>query len=1402
MSNGTANICNGILYDTGNQGGSGYSNEENFTLTLCADEPGDVLTVIFNNFHLDTTSTALGNNKDNLTIYDGGSTSEPTLGTYTENELQGVIVSATSANTSGCLTFVFNSNSEGTGVFSATITCSIPCQPPTALYTNATIAENPLLICQGETVTFDASGSTAQSDFTLVAYIFEYGDGATDTLDNPNTTHAFINPGEYLVKLTVIDDNGCTNINSAIIKIWVSTTPYFNTIVSDSIICLGESSCLDGETRFNPVTYRPSPTTSLTGATYLPDDVGQCFSATLDYEFFTPGQTLNNISDLLGICVNMEHSYMGDLVATIVCPNGTSVALHQQNGGNTNLGNPNQIDDSLLIGTGWNYCWSPAATNGTWADNSLFGSDPNTMMNSSGNQSLVPRSYESSNSMIPLEGCPLNGIWEIKFCDLWGSDDGFVFDFSIDFEPFLYPSLTTFTPSLGPLSDSSYWSSNTPGNMGHVTSGTADSNEICITPTVSGIMDYTFVANDNFGCSYDTTVSVLIVPNFTYTKNQTDSLVCLGEEAIFTITATSILPITYSWEPASIFNDATLASPTATIHTPGLTTVTVSMNNGSQCIKTETFNIYGTNVSRPTINIVTHDTTLNCRELLNLEVDLGAGIPTFCGLNPTNNCSQAITQTIIGTGTTTISSIPSPYQGYYDDSRIQMIYTAAELNAMGFIGGKITEIGFYITNKASTASYNRFTLKMGCTTTNSFNGATQFETGLSQVHNSGSYTSTSGWNTHILEHAYEWNGVSNLIVEVCYDNHAFTNTDQVAQTSTIQPLTLIEFKNESPNGGCNLNGGSNFSTELNRPIIRLTHCSLTPNPTDYMILWTPAVSLSDATIQNPVATPIISTNYIVMASDLSGLCSSYDTISVTVNSIYTVIFDSIAVSCPGSNDGKIRVQITGGETPYTVEYYDSLGTTLIQTNNTNAADSSSALFSGTYSVKITDNTGCPLWKTIRINEPSPMVITSLTQDTTICIDGAIILEGDITGGIGPVRLIWDHNLIGNGPHSVNPPDSLTRYYVYGIDSLGCTSKKDSITILWHDSLRITDLISDTICQDDAFNSSLLIAVVTGGDGNGYTYQWFDGTHTLIETTKDLHASPSTNPENFTLIVSDGCTTPTASTNVDIYLHPRFDPIFKTITGDQCSPDTVEFINLTNPAIIASIEWSFGDGTISTVPLNTNHIYNKAGVYDIHSKITSIHGCIEDTTYPAYVIVNPLPLANFNYSPENPIKFDTEITFENLSSNYISSYWSFSEGNPLNSTEENPIVTFPSTDPGNYPTQLTVTSDSGCVASTAGKFVKIDGVYLLYIPNAFTPNNDGKNDIFRPFGSDIELTAFTMSIYNRWGKLLFNTNNINNGWDGTYKGEKVPIGTYIWRINAKEKYTPITHDNWGKITLTL
>jgi len=499
ITDGTINTCLGTLFDSGGTGGAGYSNDESFTVTICPNNANDVITLDFLNFALDNTNTATppANNIDNLVIYDGDNTGAATLGTYTTNQLQGVIVTCTSLNTSGCITLVFTSNDQGTGVFAATITCSTPCQRPFAQAVSSpdTIAK----ICIGETVNFDGSSSYAQGGFNITDYHWDFDDGTIDSLSGATTSYTFNDEGVYNVQLYVIDDNGCINSNLTDLSIWVAPPPVFSPLEFDTTVCIGETVTFTAHPEQYAQTWTATPDFDLGGPAYVPDQVGQCFTSDLEYTSFNPGQTLNNINDLLDICINFEHTFMGDLVISLICPTGQSVVLHQQGGGGTDLGDPEFTTG--VAGVGWDYCWSPAATNGTWVDNSA-----NTILNANGGQSLIPGTYESINPMTSLLGCPLNGLWEIEFCDLWGADDGYVFSWGVNFDPSLYPALTSFTPAIGSASDSSTWSGP------NITSISADGNEITITPTVAGSYDYTFSVTSDHGCTSDTTITLVVDP--------------------------------------------------------------------------------------------------------------------------------------------------------------------------------------------------------------------------------------------------------------------------------------------------------------------------------------------------------------------------------------------------------------------------------------------------------------------------------------------------------------------------------------------------------------------------------------------------------------------------------------------------------------------------------------------------------------------------------------------------------------------------------------------------------------------------------------------------------------------------------------------------------------------------
>lgn len=498
MSNGSATACTGVLLDSGGASGSGYGDNEDLTFTICPDVPGQGVALDFAVFDL----SLVGPGPDQMEVYDGPDTSAPLIGTYTGTDLQGQVPFATPNNASGCLTFHFTSNAQGQGWFSASISCGTPCWPPTAS-AQAVGEVQPALVCADEVMTFDASASTAAAGQSIASYSWTFDDGTTGS--GAQITHAFTEPGEYVVELIVTDDAGCINTQQMALQVLVGTEPSFVGTVSDQTICEGGTVDLGG--MVTPTTWTGIPTIDLGGPVQLPDNIGTPFTSQLTFAGFPFGSTLASTTDILSICVSMEHSYMGDLVIEMICPSGQSITLHQQGGGTTFLGDANDTEPAgtaAIPGVCWDYCWSPTATLGTWQQSSQGGASPNVMPSSTpGFFSLVPGTYSSVQPFNNLIGCPLNGTWTFSITDMLLIDNGVICDWSVSFDPSFYSNVVSFTPVIGYTPDSMTWTG--PGVF-----NTGDPIWSTVTPTEPGSYDYTYTVTDNFGCMYDTTITVTV----------------------------------------------------------------------------------------------------------------------------------------------------------------------------------------------------------------------------------------------------------------------------------------------------------------------------------------------------------------------------------------------------------------------------------------------------------------------------------------------------------------------------------------------------------------------------------------------------------------------------------------------------------------------------------------------------------------------------------------------------------------------------------------------------------------------------------------------------------------------------------------------------------------------------
>lgn len=495
MSNGTFQSCLGAFFDSGGQGGPGYSNNEFFTATICPDVEGDVVTIIFNTFNLDTSGPQ--NSWDSMAIYDGNSTQASTLGVYTGNQLNGITVSASPLNTSGCLTFVFQSNNTGTGSFGGSITCETPCDRPIAVATYD--APESKKICVGDVINFDGSASFPGDGFEIAEWLWDFKDGTTYT-GGPIISHSWDVPGEYVVELYLVDNNGCASTNLVSLQVLVATFPSWDPFPSDALLCLGEEITLEAFPEQYNVTWA-GPDVSYGNDTNinLPDNVGVPYSSEIFVTGFAPGQTLNNVNDLLGIDISIEHSFLFDLVISVTCPSGQQVFMHQQMAqpGGPNVG-ANGTDLGVPDQEFWDYTWAPNAPQGTWSQVATGG----------GNNALPEGVYSSLQPLNLFVGCDLNGIWTMTIVDMWAGDNGELNGWGLNFNPAIVPDVTEFTPQIGVQADSSFWSY-APGSF-NVLLESPNGNSITIQPTDVGVYDFTFQVTNNHGCTHEETVTVTV----------------------------------------------------------------------------------------------------------------------------------------------------------------------------------------------------------------------------------------------------------------------------------------------------------------------------------------------------------------------------------------------------------------------------------------------------------------------------------------------------------------------------------------------------------------------------------------------------------------------------------------------------------------------------------------------------------------------------------------------------------------------------------------------------------------------------------------------------------------------------------------------------------------------------
>ncbi|MBN4073119.1 gliding motility-associated C-terminal domain-containing protein, partial [Crocinitomix catalasitica] len=308
---------------------------------------------------------------------------------------------------------------------------------------------------------------------------------------------------------------------------------------------------------------------------------------------------------------------------------------------------------------------------------------------------------------------------------------------------------------------------------------------------------------------------------------------------------------------------------------------------------------------------------------------------------------------------------------------------------------------------------------------------------------------------------------------------------------------------------------------------------------------------------------------------------------------------------------------------------------------------------------------------------------------------------------------------------------------------------------------------------------------TSGVGNIGSFTAVSGL--TIDLTVTIEVTPTS---------SAGCVGDPLTFDVTIYPIPQITFIADRLIG--CDPLTVNFDNLSIPSGV-DCGWDFGDGSGIVDCGSVSHTYNYPGLYDVSLDIISANGCANSLTITDYINVVPAAVAAFSYSPDHITIDNTEIEFENLSVNADDYDWYFDDG--TSSIQFSPTHVFPEIGDKSYLVRLIANNDANC-PDTTSQLIKIEDVILFFVPNAFTPDGNQYNNTFTPvITAGVDIYDYHLTIFNRWGEILFESYNPAIGWDGTYAGQGlVQDGVYVWQIDFGETMSDKRHLHRGHVTI--
>jgi gliding motility-associated-like protein len=925
-----------------------------------------------------------------------------------------------------------------------------------------------------------------------------------------------------------------------------------------------------------------------------------------------------------------------------------------------------------------------------------------------------------------------------------------------------------------------------------VTSSSATNSS---TATALAAGTYVATVTDLNGCALSHTFTITQPTALALAATQSNVLCNGGNTGSTTVTASGATPgYSFAWQPGVGSTNSATAS-TATGLSAGTYICTATDLNG--CTASQTVTI--TQPAALSVSITTSPSTCgNSNGSVTASASGGTGSPAFSWNTPGNDTTATVNGVGQGSYVVTVT----------DDNNC----TATGIATVNNLGGPTLAL-------SNSTPVLCFGDSSGTATVSASGGNGNL-----------SYNWSTGDTTVAVNNLPA--GTFTVIVSDannCTDTVTLTIAQPPALTATWQAADVL----------CN---GGNSGT------VTLTASAGSPG---YSFGWTPAVGAVNSG-NTSSATGLAAGQYICAVTDTNG-CVFTDTVTINQPAALTLALTPADASCAGGSNGSISAVAGGGAPGYQYNWLPAGGNAAV----------ASGLTAGTYYCTVTDTNGCVITDSAVVAEPAQLAV-QMQSTPTYCSQSLGSVNAIGSGGTGNINYLWqpgnlqqqsasqlpsgwywvtltDQNncqltdsvqvqnqpgitvaqggttdascfgytdgaasvtVTGGTPtytYSWSPNVSSTnsaaniaagQYIVTVTDSAGCAGTV-TVTVIQPSPLGVTaSASSPSICV----GQSITLNANGSGGTPAYTYAWLPIMQ-AVQQPSDIPAASTT----YTVIITDlnGCVDST-TTSVTVNALPAVSFVADTTSG--CAPLCVDFSDLTtvsSPSTVTQWQWYFGDGD-SSATASPTHCYNLPGQYDVTLVATTSAGCSALLTMPGYIQTFGSPVAAFGATPQPATMINPTILFSDSSVGAVSWNWNFGDLINSSSVLQNPSFTYPAADC--YQVTLTVTSADGCT-DMATDTVCIAPDATLFVPNAFTPDGDGDNDYFYPQGIGFDPAQFEMWIFDRWGNMIFFTDNPAAGWDGRANNgsEVAQIDTYVWKIKCVDVLGK-KHNLIGKVTL--